>query len=207
MQRMIKLFPSPLLLLLLTSILLLSLAACSSVNRKVKYDHAQNFESMLSYNFKTIPDKFAYDVNYQLLRQANLALIIENTMAAKKIRKETRIEPDFWLNYYFSGEQPINVGELNTLFDYNLGLAWDDKYGTGQGMANTAYTYSHRTLIIDLISPDNNRLIWRGATSTGIKPGDSAADTQQALKKATHVILKSFPPKNIFGSLKQGIPD
>jgi len=206
MQRTTKVF-HPLSLTILTSVLLLSLAACSSINRQVKYDHAQNFESMRSYNFKPIPDKLADDTNYQLVRQANIILTIENAMAGKKIRKETRIEPDFWLNYYLTGEQPINTGDLNALFAYNLGLAWDDKYGAGQGKADTAYTYQHRTLIIDLISPDNNRLIWRGATSTGIKPGDSAADIQQALQKSAQVILKPFPPKNIFGSLKRGIPD
>jgi len=206
MQRIIKLFPSCS-LTLLTTLLLLTLTACSSINRQVKYDHAQNFEYMLNYNFNAIPDKLQADANYQLLQQANITLAIENTMAGKKIRKETSIEPDFWLNYYFTGEQPISTGELNKLFSYNLGLAWDDKYGTGQGKANTAYTYSRRTLIIDLISPDNNRLIWRGSSSTGIKPGNSAADTQQALKKSAQVILKPFPPRNIFGSLKKEIPD
>jgi hypothetical protein len=162
---------------------------------------------MLKYNFYAIPDRLQADASYQLLQQGNITLAIENTMAGKKIRKETSIEPDFWLNYYFTGEQPISTGELNKLFSYNLGLAWDDKDGTGQGKANTAYTYSRRSLIIDLISPDNNRLIWRGSNSTGIKPGDSAADIQQALKRSAQVILKPFPPTNIFGSLKKDIPD
>ena len=193
--------------LLLASVLLLSLTACSSINRQVKYDHAQNFESMQSYNFQTIPESFKSDRNFQLLQQANITLAIENAMAGKKIRKETYLEPDFWLNYYYTGEQSMSHGELNKLFAYNLGLGWDDKQGSGQGKANTSSTFSSKTLIIDLVSPENNRLIWRGSTAVRHKSGDTSRETQQALQKAAQGILKPFPPKNVFGTIKQGIPD
>ncbi len=206
MLKTTTLFPS-FLLSLLAYVLLFNLSACSSINRQVKYDHGQSFESMLSYNFKPVPDNIKAETNYQLLQQGNIRLAIENAMAGKKIRKETSLTPDFWLNYYLTAEQPVSAHELNALFDYSLGLAWDDKDATGHGKSNNAHTFSRRTLIIDLVSPEQNRLIWRGSTTTGIKPDDTPAEIQQAVQKAARGILKPFPPRNLFSKLKKGIPD
>ncbi|MCU7800199.1 MAG: DUF4136 domain-containing protein [gamma proteobacterium symbiont of Lucinoma myriamae] len=47
------------------------------------------------------------------------------------------------------------------------------KYGTGQGIANSNYSFSRRILIIDLVSRDNNRLIWRGSAPTRITADDN----------------------------------
>lgn len=206
MQKTTTLFPA-FSLAMLASILLLNLTACSSINRQVTYDHGQNFESMLSYNFKPVADNLKAEGNYHLLQQGNIRLAIENAMAGKKIRKETVITPDFWLNYYFTAEQPISTHALNALFDYSLGLTWDNKDATGHGKANTAHTFSRRTLIIDLVSPEHNRLIWRGSTATGIKPDDTPAEIQHAVQQSARGILKPFPPRNLFSKLKKGIPD
>ncbi len=100
----------------------------------------------------------------------------------------------------------MNVGRINTLFNYNLGLAWDDKYGTGQGIANSNYSFSKQTLIIDLVS-SNNRLIWRGSAPTGITAEDNEQQKRKALNQAVKVILAPFPPKNNFTSLKTPVFD
>ncbi len=187
------------------------LSACSSVSTLIggryKYDHAQNFEHMRHYNFQLVSKPLSTDKNFLFIRNSGVILAIENGMAAKSILKERNILPDFWLNYYFTGEQGLTVGKLNQLFNYNLGLAWDDKYGSGQGIANSQYSFSRRTLIIDLVSRDNNRLIWRGSAPTGISPQDSGRQKQKSLAKAVKVILSPFPPENDFSSLKNQVFD
>ena len=192
-------------------ILSFCLSSCSSVSKMVgarhKYDHAQNFEGMQRYNFSPTPEQIENNADFRFIRNSGAALAIENAMAAKQIRKERYATPDFWLNYYFTGEQGITVGQLNQLYTYNLGLAWDDKYGTGQGVANTDYRYSRRTLIIDLVAREGKRLIWRGYTPTGITQDQPESQTRKALNSAVEVILDAFPPENIFGSLKSSIPE
>ena len=199
---------------LLSTLLTLSLllSACGSVSKMVgaryKYDHAQNFERMQHYNFKPLPKQLQNDGNLQFIRNSGAVLAIENAMAAKQIRKERYAQPDFWVNFYFTGEQGITVGQLNELYQYNLGLSWDDKYGTGKGIANTDYTFSRRTFIIDLVSNKNNQLIWRGSAPTSISTDDSYEQIKRALTSASKVILDSFPPRNIFRSLKSSdLPD
>jgi hypothetical protein len=56
-------------------------------------------------------------------------------------------------------------------------------------------------LILDIISQDNNRLMWRGSAPTGIKLEDSASSNRKALNDAIKVILSPFPPQNNFDSL------
>ncbi|MCK5663253.1 MAG: DUF4136 domain-containing protein [Thiotrichaceae bacterium] len=184
--------------------------ACSSVSSLVggrhKHDYAQNFESMQSYNFNPVSAQIESDANFLFIRNSGAMLAIENGMAAKKLRKERNMEPDIRLNYYFTGEQGMNVGRINTLFNYNLGLAWDDKYGTGQGIANSNYSFSKRTLIVDLIS-SNNRLIWRGSAPTGITAEANEQQKRKALNEAVKVILGPFPPQNNFTSLKTPVFD
>jgi len=188
----------------------LFLGACSSVSSLVggrhKHDYAQNFESMQSYNFNPVSAQIKSDANFLFIRNSGAMLAIENGMAAKKLRKERNIDPDIGLNYYFTGDQGMNVGRINTLFNYNLGLAWDDKYGTGQGIAKSNYSFSKQTLIIDLVS-SNNRLIWRGSAPTGITAEDNEQQKRKALNQAVKVILAPFPPKNNFTSLKTPVFD
>ncbi len=184
---------------------------CSSVSALVggrhKHDYAQNFERIQSYNFHPVSNALKNNSDFQFISNSGVLLSIENAMAAKKLRKERNIEPEIWVNYYFTGEHTISVGELNELFNYNLGLAWDDKYGTGQGIANSHYQFSKDTLIIDFVSREGNRLIWRGSAPTSIAMGDSLQSKQEALKEAVKVILAPFPPENNFSSLKTPVFD
>jgi len=57
-------------------------------------------------------------------------------------------------------------------------------------------------LILDIVSKNNNRLIWRGSAPTGISSADSANSRRKALDRAIKVILGPLPPKNNFDSLK-----
>lgn len=189
----------------------LFLGACSSISSLVggrhKHDYAQNFETMQRYNFNPASSSLASDPDFLLIKSSGAQLAIENIMAGKKLRKERNMEPDFWLNYYFTGEKSITVAQLNQQFNYNLGLAWDDKYGTGKGIANSSHNFAKRTLIIDLVSRNNNRLIWRGSAPTGITSDDNAQSRRNALDKAIAVIMAPFPPENNFESIKTPVFD
>jgi hypothetical protein len=201
----------PAMALFLMLVLSLFFTGCSSVSSLVggrhKHDYAQNFERIQSYNFHPVSNILKNNSDFQFISNSGVLLSIENGMVTKKLRKERNIEPEIWVNYYFSGENNVSVGDLNDLFQYNLGLAWDDKYGTGQGIANNNYQFSKRTLIIDFVTSKNNRLIWRGSTLTSIKAGDSAQSKREALKNAVKIILAPFPPENNFSSLKTPVFD
>ncbi len=200
--------------LILIFTMTLILVACSSVPSitsligvRHKYDHAQNFERMKKYDFSPISNKLKANPDFKFLQQSGAQLAIENIMATKRISKERHTTPDFWLNYYYTGEHGITVGGLNKFFNYNLGLAWDDKYGVGNSIANTGHNFSTGTLIIDLISRNNNKLIWRGSAPVNIDNDDTYDEKRQALQKSVSVIMSPFPPKNNFSSLKQAVPE
>ena len=197
---------------LLLSVLL---TACSTsvttvsslLGARIRYDYAQNFEAMQKYNFNPAPDSVKNNPDHRFIQSVGATLAIENTMAAKKIRKERHALPDFWVNYYFVGDKGIKAGQLNELYHYNLGLAWDDKYGSGKGIANTSHKFSAGTFIIDLVSPEGNRLIWRGSVPTSIERDNSEDENRELINKAVKVILDSFPPENFFKSLKNALPE
>ncbi len=189
----------------------LFLGACTSVSSLIggrhKHDYAQNFESMVRYNFNPVPASLAANPDFLFIQNSGAKLAIENIMAGKKILKERNMTPDFWLNYYFSGEKPLSVAQLNKIFNYNLGLAWDDKYGTGQGIANSSHIFSRGTLIIDIVSREGNRLIWRGSAPTGITSDDNKRSKRKALDDSVKVIMTPFPPQNNFESIKKPVFD
>ncbi len=203
--------PSAIALIFLLSLLL---SACSSsgttvsslIGGRIKYDYAQNFESMQKYDFMPVPAVVKTNPDYQFIQSQGATLAIENAMASKKIRKEHHAQPDFWVNYYFVGSRDISVGQLNELYGYNLGLSWDDEYGTGKGLANTSHTFSEGTFIVDLISSEGNRLIWRGSVPTSIDHDNTEDENRKLVNKAVDVILDSFPPENFFKSLKEAVP-
>ncbi len=203
---------SPLFKVIIFSLsLMLVLDGCTSVSQLIggryRHDYAQNFERMNKYNFSPVSAELEANADYRFIRDSGAVLTIENAMAAKKLKKETYAAPDFWLNYYYTGQQRISVGELNKFFNYNLGLAWNDKYGTGRGHASISHHFSKNTLIIDFVGNDNKQLIWRGSAPIGISRNDSDDEKRSDLKKAVAVIMSPFPPENNFKSLKNAVPD
>lgn len=210
----LKLFIYTRSLLIITLGFSLILGACSSVpsitsliGGRHKYDHAQNFEAMNKYNFSPVSSELSVNLDFNFFQESGGQLAIENIMATKKITKERHAVPDFWLNYYYTGKQSITVVQLNSFFHYNLGLAWDDKYGTGLGIADNSHKFSTNTLIIDLVSHNGNQLIWRGSAPVNISKNDNYDEKRTSLQKSVGTIMSPFPPENNFASLKYAVPE
>jgi hypothetical protein len=50
------------------------------------------------------------------------------------------------------------------------------------------------TLVIDIVDPRTNTLLWRGTRATGLQRTDSAAERDEDIDIAVRAILEHFPP-------------
>ncbi|MFI5280813.1 MAG: DUF4136 domain-containing protein [Gemmatimonadales bacterium] len=93
--------------------------------------------------------------------------------------------PDFTIAYYASARERLDVTQWN----YGYPGRWDGWHPSGAVMS--AVPYTEGTVIIDVINPKNNELLWRGrgqsVTST------DPAEFQKDLRDAVQAIVRKFP--------------
>ncbi|WP_420831633.1 DUF4136 domain-containing protein [Bathymodiolus japonicus methanotrophic gill symbiont] len=94
-------------------------------------------------------------------------------------------------------------------YNYRAGYGY---YGRGMGvMYNTGSKtqvthYKQGTLIIDIINPKTDQLIWRGAADGRLPKATDREKSDELVQKYVAKILSNFPPKNRRAMLPHEIP-
>ena len=71
--------------------------------------------------------------------------------------------------------------------------------GYGMGASSTQTTVSHYkqgTLMIDIIDPTNDKLVWRGTADGRLSKNMKPEERRESLQKVINKILENFPPKD-----------
>jgi hypothetical protein len=94
--------------------------------------------------------------------------------------------PDFTIAYYASARERLDV----TMWDYGYPGRWGGWRPRPGYMTATPYTEG--TVIIDVINPRTNDLLWRGRGQS--LTSDDPAEFQKDLRDAVQAIVRKFPP-------------
>jgi hypothetical protein len=94
--------------------------------------------------------------------------------------------PDFSVAYYASARQKLDV----TYWDY--GYPWWPRWGPLRrpGVAMTTL-YTEGTLIVDVVDPRSNELLWRGQSKSEVS--DDQQEYLRQVSKSVKAILERFP--------------
>jgi hypothetical protein len=80
--------------------------------------------------------------------------------------------------------------------DYSYTEGWYSVHDTRLPQTKTYVNeWEEGTLIIDIIDPRKNELMWRGTGTALIDENVSAEEDQEGLNDAVAKILKAFPPQ------------
>ncbi len=190
--------------ILLVTINLLVLSACSSIPVSVDYDKQVNFSRLARY-------AWAQDT---LPRSGNV-IIDSDTLLHDRIHKQL----DQWLLTHGYIKTPADKADFlvryNTLIKNKTGqlisypytgyysgfwpyYGYNSYYLSGYACAIppqvTTYDYQQLTLVIDFLNPDNKKIIWRGMVSNNINNLRTLKDKDQLIIRDIDSILSHFPP-------------
>lgn len=170
---------------ILSLVLLLVLASCSSVRVYSDYDKQIDFTNYKSYAFhKTGIDK----AEISDLDKKRILRALDETMTAKGFVKSDT--PDLLISFFTKEREAVNVNQFNAGWGWGWGWGWDPFLWSGNTMVTR---HTEGTLYIDIIDAKQKELIWQGE-GEGVLTKDR--DKKEALiKEFVAKILEQYPPQ------------
>jgi hypothetical protein len=158
-------------------------AGCSGgVNVSHDYDRHFDFAALKTWSWA--PKEFESTGGGQISRVSSLTHerirnAVDHELALKRYARVESPSSDFWVRHYAAIGQRI---ESDSSYDYG----W-----YGQDLR----VYDEGSIIVDVISPKDKRLVWRGTARGAIDPGLSPEEREKKVQEVVHEILAAFPPK------------
>ena len=70
------------------------------------------------------------------------------------------------------------------------------RYGGGMVAQTSTYTYTKGTLIIDALTPENKKIVWRAVTTDVLSQRDTPQERTLYINHVVKETMKKFPNKN-----------
>ncbi|WP_143735910.1 DUF4136 domain-containing protein [Methyloprofundus sedimenti] len=181
------------------------MGGCSSLSLSTDYDNSIDFSTFKTYRWHTENEHNTASLKYlnNILDQRIRSTIDQELQINHFIKKEDGAV-DFWVNYSVVIEDKTDIRTYNNYnglypgYSYRAGYGY---YGRGIGAAygvgsETQITqYKQGTLIIDIISPKTDQLIWRGAADGRLPKNANREESDKLVHQYVTKILSNFPPK------------
>ena len=208
----------------MTSIMVLALTGCASMQVQTDYDPGASFGQLSTYDWVdgTGEAEGGPAIRSQLLER-RIQNAIDNELARRGYQKVTSSTPDFLVTYHVATEEKHDVSTVERDYDYggyrgyggysyptyghhgygyrgygHRGYGHGGYYGYGGlGVATTIYRhdYLQGTLVLDIIDTRTNELIWRGWANTVLDHDPEPEKVQMYVDEAVRKILEEFPPQ------------
>ena len=174
---------------------------CHSINPSYAYTTDAQFNQLQS--FAWYPES-EYErtgiVKTQPAIDQTIRSILENTLKENGYIQVKR-DPDFYITYHAAIERKLSAYDLNKFFSSPYGTKntywqnWSDPFAMSRD-------YEKGTLIIDIIQPRAQQLIWRGTATANyfLEPKDRVNIPN--IEAAARAILDGFPPYELRNKIK-----
>ena len=165
--------------------LMTSATACSTISVETRYEPSVDFSRFKTYNW--MPESETSGNLQETIAAGRVGPLIvaavERELAARGYKKERRIgeKPDFFVAYRARADEKVEPKVIT----YSCGESI-----CGQGI--NYERYREGTLVLDIIKPDSNQVVWHGTAVSVI--GDPSG-RKQAIEAAVGRLLKKFPPR------------
>jgi hypothetical protein len=167
-------------------VLLLTLGGCTQIRVHSDFDPRADFSRLQTYGW--LPDlKATTDPRLDsALLDRRVREAVDRHLAAKGYRKVDHDAPSFRVAYHvYLRRQSQTVSEPIGPYSYRW---WG-------GMGPTySYQYDEGSLLVDVIDPQSNALMWRGAATAIIDPRASVKEREERVDRAVASLLEKFPP-------------
>lgn len=153
---------------------------CSSIYVKSDYDHEVNFESYVTFRWMPVPKKRSRNsVPRGSLLDKRIRRAVENELQALGYEVTGSGRADILLAYHVNLQKRVEVSPA--------------RYGYWGWRPGHVHRYKEGSIIIDLVDPQRNQLVWRGAAIGAI---GSPNASQEKIAKAMAKVFEEYPPQS-----------
>jgi hypothetical protein len=172
------------------------LAACSGTKVQSDYDPAYNFMQLSTYAWAVRSEEGKDPAVFNNIVESRVKEAVNQALQAKGFR-EVSSDPSFLVAWHGAINDQHSVNTVGTSYGYGWG--WYGGWG-GPGMTtSTTYvsTWQEGTLIIDVVDPTDNKLVWRGSAQGEVDEYKNDPERmQQELNDAVTKMMATFPPSS-----------
>ena len=158
-------------------------SGCSTMDVSVDYDESFNLSKQKTY---AIARKTTEGENSLFIDRVTKA--IESNLDAK--------------NYTKSGVDAANIlvtfnakieSKTSTYTDYQAFGIGRYRYGGAMISTTSSYDYEDGTLVIDVINPKTNKIVWRGVGQTEVEHKKTPQEKSEYINSIVTQIMEQFP--------------
>jgi hypothetical protein len=172
-----------------------SLFAICGFAQDVRYNFAAGEDFSKYKTYKWVKIKDAQEVNQ--LAEQQLKTAVDAELVKKGLQRTDADTADLLIGY----QAAIGTEKQYTSFnsDWGYGPGWGRGW-YGGGMGSSMTTGETSTIYVgqiglDMYSPAEKKLVWRGSASKTLDPKAKPEKQQKNLAKAVAKLLKNYPPK------------
>ncbi len=175
------------------------LASCATYNvSAILPDKSVNMAQYKTYSYMDI-DQSKLPQSVSIAHVALIKSALDKQMAARGYKLTTTGTSDLLINLGIFLKYDKEADATTT---FNMPGGWYGPYGYwgpmnyGWGSANTHVdinTYTTGTLLVDMVDPRKNELVWHGSVSHVLEQATNQAKAEENLDKAMVALFKDYP--------------
>ena len=175
------------------------LASCSDNKLSIKTDYKSiAYGKLESYRWydKAQPENNSNitDNVRQFIKDA-----IDQELTIKELLIQDKGDVDFYVNFSVTTNQRVDIENYNTYSGAAPGYNWNRDTGLQKSIYTEQKTelvyYREGSLVIDIIDPSSDKLIWRGVAKKNLNEELSKGQREKLINQAVSAVLADFPPK------------
>jgi len=173
--------------------LILIFSGCSTLSVKSDYNSDFDFFRLKTYAWLVTEETdsskpgFGYPGLDEYIKQAiNRKLLVSGYQELKSGK------PDFLVGYHSAVEEKF---DFQSACEYSgMRLHYWDYQARYRSCPVAARTYAKGTLVIDIIDPETDTIVWRGSAQSDIYQYGGRTEQQDRISRSIDKILQQFPP-------------
>ena len=179
--------------LIFASALIVLLSFGLIAETKSDYDRSYDFSKLRTWDFKVLNRMPTDPVGTNSLWNQRIRDGVEQHLAAIGFKRINDGNPDFLLGYFMGIKEKYDIRYIDYGFPGRYGLwgRWGRWYGwePGSGQFDIwRIPYNESTLVIDVIDPQTNQLVWRGYDTQTI----DFEKSEKTIHKSVENLIKRF---------------
>jgi hypothetical protein len=168
----------------LAALLAVLVLGCASANVSSDWDPQVDFSGLKTWDWfpRARPQTLDPRLDSGLL-DARIRQAVEAELAAKGYKPRGGPNADFFVSHTVAIQQKISASSINDFYgpSYGVSRVYVDEYEEG-------------TLVIDVLDPRKQQVIWRGSYQARLTPASNPSQREERVNTAVHAVLERFPP-------------
>lgn len=171
----------------------LTLTACASTP-KVESDYADGFNFAHLETYYLVPinnDTYAGQPGVSLTAQ-RIEESIKTQLGYRGMTEAPADQADIWVSYYVTSQDKTQIRTYNNRYNYHARY-YRGAWGAGWGNDVDVRQFTEGQLLIDLVDPKSNHVVWRGIGTKRLKSSQSTEQREETINQYVEAMLAEVP--------------